>query len=65
MATCYKCGGEIEFYHNGFNAVPIHVSGSCWLLAGRVDTVVDEGGWSEKLNMGSVLFFDGLNIQVM
>jgi len=29
MATCYKCGGEIEFYHNGFNAVPIHLSGSC------------------------------------
>ncbi|MBI3881649.1 MAG: hypothetical protein HY301_16495 [Verrucomicrobia bacterium] len=29
MATCYKCSGEIEFYHNGFNAVPIHVSGSC------------------------------------
>jgi hypothetical protein len=29
MASCYKCGGEIEFYHNGFNAVPIHVSGSC------------------------------------
>ena len=29
MPSCYKCGGEIEFYHNGFNAVPIHVSGSC------------------------------------
>jgi hypothetical protein len=29
MATCYKCGGEIEFYHNGFNAVPLHLSGSC------------------------------------
>jgi hypothetical protein len=29
MATCYKCGGEIEFYHNGFNAVPIHASGGC------------------------------------
>jgi hypothetical protein len=29
MATCYKCGGEIEFYHDGFNAVPIHVFGSC------------------------------------
>lgn len=29
MATCYKCGGEIEFYHNGINAVPIHVFGSC------------------------------------
>jgi hypothetical protein len=29
MATCYKCGEEIEFYHNGFNAVPIHLSGSC------------------------------------
>ena len=34
MATCYKCGGEIEFYHNGFNAVPIHVSGSCWASGG-------------------------------
>jgi hypothetical protein len=35
------------------------------LLAGRVDTVAVEGGWSEKMNMGSVLFLDGLSIQVM
>jgi hypothetical protein len=35
------------------------------LLAGRVATLAVEAGWSEKLNMGSDLFLDGLNIQVM
>jgi hypothetical protein len=29
MANCYRCGEELEFYHNGFNSVPIHPSGSC------------------------------------
>ena len=43
MATCYKCGGEIEFYHNGFNAVPIHVSGSCLASSGY-----GSRGWVER-----------------
>ena len=35
------------------------------LLADQVATVVVVAGWNEKLNTGSVLFLDGLNIQVM
>lgn len=42
MATCYKCGGKIEFYHNGFNAVPIHVSGGCSASGGSHGY---GGGW--------------------
>lgn len=45
MATCYKCGGEIEFYHNGFNAVPIHVGGSC---SGSGGSYGYGGGWVER-----------------
>lgn len=29
MASCYHCGEEIEFIHNGFQVIPIHPSGSC------------------------------------
>jgi hypothetical protein len=46
MATCYKCGGEIEFYHNGFNAVPIHASGSCSGSGGSYG--YGSGGWVER-----------------
>lgn len=42
MPTCNKCGGEIEFYHNGFNAVPIHVFGSCSASGGSQGY---GGGW--------------------
>ena len=47
MATCYKCGGEITFYHNGFNAVPIHVSGSCF-ASGNSGGYGGGGGWVER-----------------
>jgi hypothetical protein len=47
MATCYKCGGEIEFYHNGFNAVPIHVSGSC-SASGSSGGYGGSGRWVER-----------------
>lgn len=26
---CYYCGEEIEFFHDGFQAIPVHPSGSC------------------------------------
>jgi hypothetical protein len=29
MPTCYYCGEEIEFFHDGFRAIPVHPSGSC------------------------------------
>ncbi len=29
MATCYYCGEEIEFFHDGFHVIPVHPSGSC------------------------------------
>ncbi len=29
MAFCYHCGEEIEFFHDGFRAIPVHPSGSC------------------------------------
>src|SRR6266705_4741986 len=47
MATCYKCGGEIEFYHNGFNSVPIHVSGSCSASGGSFG-YGSGSGWVER-----------------
>jgi hypothetical protein len=38
MATCYRCGEEIEFFHDGFRAIPVHPSGSCGGLSGWYDS---------------------------
>lgn len=37
MAFCYQCGEEIEFFNNGFGAIPIHPSGSCSGRGGGYD----------------------------
>lgn len=29
MQYCYQCGEAIEFFHDGFRAIPVHPSGSC------------------------------------
>lgn len=29
MPYCYQCGEQIEFFHDGFRAIPVHPSGSC------------------------------------
>lgn len=45
MATCYYCGEEIEFFHDGFRAIPVHPSGFC---SGR------SGGYSSGGHYGGL-----------
>ncbi len=45
MAACYHCGEELEFFHDGFRAIPVHPSGSC---GGR--------GWGGGSGRGSSVF---------
>src|SRR5580698_9339053 len=55
MATCYKSAEEFKFYHNGFNAVPIHVSGSCSGSGGSGYS----GGWIERETQSGQRFVFG------
>jgi hypothetical protein len=54
MAFCYHCGEEIEFINNGFQAIPIHPSGSC---SGRGGGYGGGGGYSSfRSSSGGELF---------
>src|SRR4051812_38741158 len=55
MATCYHCGEDIEFIHNGFQVIPIHASGSC---VGRRNDYSGGSGYSSIRTTGEGHVFD-------
>jgi len=59
MAICYNCGDSITFFHNGFQVIPIHDSGSCSGRSGGYSGGGSSGGWSaiRRTSEGEVFEF--------